>query len=110
MATTATIPVTLTPHAAARIADLNLQAEFERMVEHTRQTAPGLRSISVTLGFDPCPEVDPGIVLWAHRDHPGPGYDPTNWNWGAWEVATFPPEVSVHFTMISTVADANDGR
>ena len=35
MSAPATVPVTITPEAAARVAELGLQAELERMVEHT---------------------------------------------------------------------------
>ncbi len=37
-----TFPVSITPEAAARVAELGMQAELERMLEHTRQTVPGL--------------------------------------------------------------------
>lgn len=38
---TASVPITITPEAAARVAKLGMQAELERMLEHTRQTVPG---------------------------------------------------------------------
>ena len=49
MATTATIPVNVSAEAAARIAELGMQREFEEMIEHAKQTAariPGLRYVS----------------------------------------------------------------
>jgi hypothetical protein len=99
MATT-TILVTVTPEAAAFIAAVGQQREFEAMLERTKQTVPGLRAIEVEL--DDTPETGPpGVIIWAHRDDPGPGRDRTDWNWGGWKVGTFPPEVCQNFVMLS---------
>src|SRR4051794_24974808 len=49
MSSTVDGPVTVSPEAAARVAELGLQREFEQIVEHTRQTIPGLRRLEVTL-------------------------------------------------------------
>jgi hypothetical protein len=66
---TATIPVTVAEDAAARVADLGMQREFEQMLEHARQTIPRLRQLRVMLEHDPVrPQDDPQIVIWARRD------------------------------------------
>ncbi len=96
-----TIPVTVTPEAAARIAELGMQAELERMLEHTRQTAPGLRSIEVQLALPYDTGDDTSINIEATRENPHLPYDPTDRNWGAWKVRTFPPDVCRYFVMLS---------
>ncbi len=52
--TPTTIRITVTPEAAVRVAELGMQAELDQMLEHTRQTVPGLKSIEVqeTLPYD----------------------------------------------------------
>jgi hypothetical protein len=71
-----TIPVTVAEDAAARVAQLGMQREFEQMIEHAKQALPHLRAIRVTLEYNPeCPHEDPGVVIWAHRsDSPAPGH------------------------------------
>jgi hypothetical protein len=99
------IPVTVAEDAAARVAQLGMQREFEQMIEHAKQVMPHLRAIRVTLEYNPeCPHEDPGVVIWAQRgESPTPGTsDLTDWDYSAWKVRTFPPEVCVHFTVIST--------
>ena len=96
--------------AAARVKELGFQREFEQMLEHAQRTAPGFRRIHVTLQHDPeCPHNDPGIIIWVNRDDlPDPTKrDPTDWDWCGWRARTFPPEVDIHFSMISTYGDAH---
>lgn len=107
MATTTAIPITVTPEAAAFIAAAGQQREFEAMLEHTQQVVPGLRSIEVKL--DETPETGPpGVVLWAHRDDPGPGDDAAERRWWGWQIETFPPEVCQNFILLTI--DHTDGR
>jgi hypothetical protein len=76
------VPVQVAEDAAARLAELGMQSQFEQMLEHARQTASGLRAMRVTLEYDPeCPHLDPGVVIWVHRDVPpeGPAADQTNY-------------------------------
>jgi hypothetical protein len=77
-----------------------MQAELERMIEHTRQSVPGLRRIDVTLApaYDDPPT--PGINIEAHTDRPFIEGDRTRSQWGRWKVTTFPPEVCEHFVLL----------
>jgi len=94
------IPVHFSSSAAAEhIAQLGLEREFEEMIEHVKQTVPGTRKIEVIL--DGLPEDPEGIVIIAHRPHPG-GDDPAHRDWIAWLVDTYRPEVCQHFTLISS--------
>jgi hypothetical protein len=107
MATATTIPVTVTPEAAAFIAEVGQRREFETLLDHTKQVIPDLRAIEVTL--DDTPETGPpGVILWAHRSEPWMGDDPTERNWGAWFVETFPSEVCQNFVILSIYP--SDGR
>jgi hypothetical protein len=100
MATSATIPVTVSPEAQARIAELGLQREFEQMMEHTLQTVPGLFSLRVEL-VEKDEDDEPAIVLWCHKTLPPVrGPDPVEHDWVKWQIASFPPEKLMHFVMI----------
>ena len=98
-----TIPVTVAEAAAARVAQLGMQREFEQMIEHAKQALPHLRAIRVTLEYNPeCPHEDPGVVIWAHRsDSPAPGtLDQTVSDYSEWKIRTFPPEVCFNTTVL----------
>lgn len=107
--TTTTIPVTVTPEATARVAELSMQAELERMLEYTRQTVPGLRAIEVreALPYDTGDETT--IVIDAIRDNPQLPDDPTQRHWGAWQCDTFPPEVCHYFVLLSVYGPDHAG-
>src|SRR5438067_8620932 len=104
-----TIPVAITPEAAARVAELGMQAELERMLEHTRRTVPGLRSIEVQLALPYDTGDESSIVIEATMDDPRLAHDPTDTEWGKWKVRTFPPEVCQYFVMMSVYGPAHDG-
>ncbi len=106
---TTTLPVSVTPEAAERVADLGMRAELERMLEHTRQTVPGLKSIEVqlTLPYDTGDETS--IVIEARMDYRQLPYDPTEDEWGAWKVRTFPPDVCRYFVMMTVYGPAHEG-
>jgi hypothetical protein len=105
-----TVPLTVTPEAAARVAELGRQREFEQMLEHARQTIPNLRSLRVTLE----PQYDTGeedrVVIWATIPDPGGVYDPTEAQYGRWFVTTFPPEVCQHFVLLTPFELEEHGR
>ena len=103
------VPLTVTDEAGGLIARLGMQRQFEQMIEHTRQTVPGLKSIEVVADFGPCGD-DPGIIIWSHRPDPGPGDDRTDRKWGEWQISEFPPEVWSHFSMLSAYEAPADGR
>jgi hypothetical protein len=69
MTTSATIPVTVTPEAAARIAELGLEAEVERMIDHARQHLPDVERIEVILydRFDGCDAQGISIDVYSRR-------------------------------------------
>ena len=109
MASVSTIPLSITPEASAQVAKLGMEEPFEQMLEHTRETVPGLRSIRVTLqppydlGEDPC------VLIEANRDNPQLQDDPTDREWGYWRLTTFSPKVFPHFVMYSVYRPDNAG-
>jgi hypothetical protein len=110
MATHAMIPVTVSAEAQARINELGLQREFEQMVEHTLRTVPRLSRVSVELGHDyEEPQQPPRVILNAHRPVPDE-LDRVDWDWGRWLSTTYPPEVFIHFTMLSWYETHHEGQ
>jgi hypothetical protein len=97
MSETTTVPVTLPPDAAARLAELGMQREYGQMVDKLRQTVPGLFHIEVE-AVDRMDGSPLGITLHAwsdQRDQTYAAHKAVNW----WQVRTFPPEVLEHFLM-----------
>ena len=90
------IPVVIRPEAAARIEELGIHREVEQMLEHTRQSVPGLEAIEVEAWDDEFEPGQPHLSINAWRPPSGaatPDYEPEQ-SWGSWLVRTFPPEVA----------------
>src|SRR4051812_40851212 len=102
-------PVTISPEAAARVAELGLQRESEQIVEDTRRSIPGLRRIEVTLAPAHDTGDDPRVILDAFLSGRDSLEDPVFDRWGDWVLATFSPDVWRHF-MLLTVDGPGDGR
>jgi hypothetical protein len=109
MSAATTVPLTVTPEAAAHIAQLGMQREFDLMIERTRQTVPYLRSIAVTLEEPYDTGDEPGIVIGAAVDNPHPLEDSSRRQWGRWKIETFPPDVCRHFVMLVVYGTAHEG-
>src|SRR4051794_5189353 len=109
MSSTVDGPVTISPEATARVAELGLQREFEQIVEHTRRSIPGLQRIEVTLAPAHDTGGDPRVILDAFLSGRESLVDPTFNRWRDWVLATFPPDVWRHF-MLLTVDGPGDGR
>ena len=110
MDTLSGLPVTVTPEAAAHVAELGMQAELEQMLRHACQTIPGLRHITVELH----PPYDTGdemaVVLEVTRDLAAhKSGDHPSWAWRRWLIATFSPDVYRHFSLLFTHTN-NHGR
>ena len=99
MSASATIPVTITPEAAARVAELGMQQAVEQMIEHTRQTVPALRRIELILEPPYDTGDDPYLTIQAHTDRPFRREDTTEQEWGMWKITTFAPQIYQHIAM-----------
>ena len=110
MNATASIPVTISPEAAAAIAELSMQAELQRMIDHALQTIPGLERIDVALE----PHYDTGdetkVLLRVLRD-PATWVpnDPFRAQWLDWEVKTFPADALWHLGLLVSYGKNNAG-
>ena len=96
MITLPTVPVTVSPEAAARIAELGRQAEVERMLEYVRSHVPELVRIEVVLNERYEEESPPGVAIDAYSQRPFDPADRTESELCRWMVTTFPPEVLEH--------------
>lgn len=104
------IPVTITPDAAAHVAQLGMRAELERMLEHALHTVPGLRAIEVNLALPYDTGDEPKIVIDARRAKPGSGYDPTDADWAEWKHDGFSRDVWDHFILMSRYETPHAGQ
>jgi hypothetical protein len=105
---TATIPFTITPEAAAFIEERKLQVPFQRMLDNIPSRFPRVEEICVSLQY---PQDDddelPRVILDVQRDDFEVD-DPLEKNWDRWVIATFPPEEFSHFCLISNYGPANE--
>ena len=108
MATTSAVRITVSDEAAARIAELGMQREFEQMLDKAKEVVPYLRSIGVTLEYHPEEEMDPQVVIWCHRGDTDWEKDTSMSDFTRWKVVTFPPEVCIQFVMLTVYNDEAD--
>jgi hypothetical protein len=96
MTTSATVPLTVAPEAATRIAALGLQAAVERMIDRARRSLPELERIEVLL-YDRYEAGDePGIAIETYSRRPFDPSERPDQDLIRWTVTEFPPEVLQH--------------
>jgi hypothetical protein len=99
MITSPTIPVTVTPEAAARVAKLGFQAEVDRMIDYARLQLPEVERIEVVL-YDRHDDGDePGLAVDIYSRHPFNPDEHISSQVSRWAVREFPPEVLWHLIM-----------
>jgi len=109
MAAPATIPVEVTPEAAARIEELGMSKEFQAMIEHTKQSIVDLQSIRVTR-FDDLDDPGESRVSIQARQHGPESEDLSTWDrWGSWFVESFPPDVRRYFSFTTRYREDHEG-
>jgi hypothetical protein len=92
----ASVPVSVTPEAAARIARLGLQDAVDRMIAHARQAYQDVVRIEVVL-YDRYEAGDePGLAIEVYSNRPHDPRDRTHSKVIEWAVREFPPEVLWH--------------
>ena len=109
MAAVTTFPITVEADAAARVAELGMQAELQQMIEHTRQAVPDLQDIRVVLEPPYDTGDEPYLTIYSTRKGGYNGDDPTQREWGAWKINTFSPDVCRHFAMLVIYGNADAG-
>ena len=106
----AEIAVSVAEEAAEWVTNLKLGAEFQAILAQTRQSIPDLQELHATLEHNPEDLDDPRVVLHARRPLPSTDDDPTDREWGAWLVTTFPAEVARHFCLLSLYDEKLNAR
>jgi hypothetical protein len=96
MTTSVTVPVTVTPEAAARLAELGFQSQAERMIDYARQNLPDLVRIEVVLNERYDMGGEPGVVINAWSRGTFDPNEPFDWSLTRWMTRQFPPEVLEH--------------
>ena len=114
MSTTTECPVEISSAAADYVQKIGAGRELTAMIEHTRSTVEGLRSISVSLDerFDVGAPILILAGIEAGRPHTAPDGESLEWKWEGWAARTFPGEILEHFCMMTVPAmrDEDDGR
>jgi hypothetical protein len=107
MSAVTAIPLTVEPEAAAHVAELGMQGEFEKMLEHIRQVVPGLCRINVRLWVPEDFDDDPRVTFEGVRNSPVEWLSRIIDEWFAWVIGSFSPDVLRHFTFFTTVESAH---
>ena len=94
------VPLTITPEAAARIAELGMQKELEQMIAYVREKVPGLNAIEVTI--EECYDTrdETGVRIEASSDQVFEPEDNTSATLDEWVIETFPPQVLEHLCLL----------
>jgi hypothetical protein len=106
MSITTDIPVTITPEAAAHVAMLEMQHEFEMMVSKAKESITGLRAIDVSLAEPYDYGDDIRVIIDAFVDERHTLEDRSTWEYRRWKVSTFSPDVFRHFTLLTAPYEA----
>jgi hypothetical protein len=101
MADTPTIPITVPTDAAARVAELGLQREFQQMLDHALRTIPGLQSLQVELALPYDTDEDTSITIWATREKPDAQRLLVEDQWDQWVLGTYHPDVWSRMRLIT---------
>ncbi len=92
---TASLPVTVTPQAAARIAELGFHKQVEQMVDHAR-SLPDVIRIEVVLNDRYDMGGEPGVAVQAWADRSFETAEPLTRKLIDWMIDSFPAEVLEH--------------
>jgi hypothetical protein len=99
MSTDTAIPTTIQPAASEFAARFGLGPQLAEIVEHIKQTVPGLGSVAVE--FAPAYDSgEEGILIHACRDARHLSHRQCWEEFSAWKIGRFPAEVGRHFSLI----------
>jgi hypothetical protein len=96
MTMSATVPVTVTPEAAARITKLGFQTQVDRTIDYARRNFPDLDRIEVELHDRYELGDEPVLVIEAYSRGPIDPTDQAENEMDRWIVREFPPQVLEH--------------
>jgi hypothetical protein len=109
MTTLATVPVTVTSEAAARISALGLRRYVDRMIEYARQNLPGLSCIKVVLYDRHKLGDEPGLAIDVYSRQPFAWTVRIRRKLIRWMASTFPPDVLQHVILDYHPGDGQAG-
>jgi hypothetical protein len=106
------IPIRVEPEAAEYADRRGLRAALDAMLAHAGEVVEGLRSVVVRLAVDPEEGTRTILIEASYEDggEPAGVEDQPEWRWDRWAVATFPPEVNVHFCFLASPETGDDPR
>ncbi len=91
-----TVPVTITPEAARRAADLGLESQLRSLIDYAGRNLPELARIEVILVEASELEESPLVLIQAWGNRPSDPAEPIAWNFAGKIVQDYPPEVLEH--------------
>ena len=89
------------------MAELGLQKEFEQMLEHARQTIPGVRSLRAD--YESGYGIDIPCVLIKATVSDFDAVQEADNAWGVWRLTAFPPQLGEHLVLFTLPEDTNAG-
>ncbi len=92
-------PLTITPEAAARIAELGMQKELEQMIDYIREVVPELAAIEVVRELPYDTDWEP-VSITAYSDRVFTPGNNTSAKLTEWRIETFPPQVLEHLCLL----------
>jgi len=104
MSTTTTVPVFVSPEAAARVAKLGFQREFEQLIERARTTIQGVRRIEVQLEPPYDTHDDDQVVIWIRIADDQLLDNSMEEEYSRWTCENFSPDVRWNISTVLTVA------
>jgi hypothetical protein len=108
MSASTDVPVTITPGAEARIAELGMRKEFEQMIAFASEITPGLKVIEVSVNECYDTRDETGISIEAISDKLFQPEERTNREKIVRRIVdTFPPQVLEHFLLLFSPWNAN---
>jgi hypothetical protein len=109
MIASVTVPVSVPPDVAELIAARGYQAQFEQFVAKACELIPEVRRIETRLSHSDTGDFEDGVTLLVLRNGRPPVPDPAQQEYSKWELATFPPEVWLTFSLV-VVPEVGHGR
>jgi hypothetical protein len=109
MSVSTDVPLTITPEAGARIAELGMRKELEQMIAYVREVVPGLTAIDVTIAECYDTRDETGVSITACSDRVFEPGNTVSWDSAAWAVKTFPPKVLEHLCILFSPGKPNAG-
>jgi hypothetical protein len=88
-----TVPLTITPEAGVRVAELGMQVELEQMLDRAQQIVPGLKRMNVELAERYDLGGEPGVTVRVFHYEEDPLEEDLESVLGSWMTRSFPPKV-----------------